>query len=361
MSSPHAMQSATNEGEAQFAGVCAWTLFVVLCAIVCSFPVRYTPPPKRVIIDTDVGDDIDDAFAILTALKMHCVKKIHILAFFTAGKGSHAKRARLIEALKDAVCADALKSDAMRIRAIPIYLGSAGGSSASNYMDFPNPDCPRNTRYKTIAQEKNKINRLTTKSSRRVLYIGIGPLDNLRELNPDPLHVKLVLMGGSFEKNFDGQRNCGDFNEYNVRNDPKGWIQALQKYKTLVVPLDIAADKTRISNWGSFIERSPWVFAHMYNCWYEALRYKNPRHPILRNTMEQGNPMYPGDWSNIQFDTAALLVAVVSGIAQIEKMHVRVTKDGCTKKIDHLEPNARVAVAFYGNKFHEELKKYHNY
>lgn len=335
-------------------------LFIALCELIRCCLVAYTPPPKRVIIDTDVGDDIDDAFAIWTALKMHRDKKIHILAFFTAGKGSHVKRAKLIDALKHAVCSDSLRSDAMRVRAIPIYLGSAKGSSASNYMEFP--DRPRNTKYKTIAQGKKKINRLTTRGSRQVVYIGIGPLDNLRELNPDPKHVKLVLMGGSINKNFDGKLNKCDFAEYNVRNDTGGWRQALQKYKTIVIPLDIAAENTRIPNWQTFIDREcPWQFMRMYHSWYNALREKNPQHPILLNTVTDGNPMYPGDLSNIQFDTAALLVAVVPHIAKIEKMHVRVTAEGFTKQIDHLKPNTSVAMAFRGNSFHRELKKYHKF
>ena len=59
--------------------------------------------PTRVIIDTDVGDDIDDALAILVAAAMHRVGAIKIVAAITSGHGQHYTRAKLVRRLIRAV------------------------------------------------------------------------------------------------------------------------------------------------------------------------------------------------------------------------------------------------------------------
>src|SRR5689334_25428431 len=54
-----------------------------------------TAPAEKVIIDTDIGDDIDDAFAVALALRSHELKILGITTTF----GDTEKRAKLLDRL----------------------------------------------------------------------------------------------------------------------------------------------------------------------------------------------------------------------------------------------------------------------
>ena len=81
--------------------------------------------PVPVVIDTDVGNDIDDAFCLTLAFTLHRDGGINILCVTTSGKGSHDERAGLVLRLQRSILGDA---------PIPIYKGAASGDSKRNYM-----------------------------------------------------------------------------------------------------------------------------------------------------------------------------------------------------------------------------------
>ena len=93
-----------------------------------SMPVDLGPTP--VIVDTDIGDDIDDAFCIWLLFVLHQRGEVNVLCVTTSGKGSHEARAGLVMRLQRSVLGET---------PIPIYKGSRNGDSSANYMSCAAP------------------------------------------------------------------------------------------------------------------------------------------------------------------------------------------------------------------------------
>ena len=192
--------------------------------------------PTRVIIDTDVGDDIDDALAILVAAAMHRVGAIKIVAVITSGHGQHYTRAKLVRRLIRAVLGTC---------DVAIIMGRERlGTTKGNYMicgryvfagKFPRlGDSEKRWLLRTIRSEYRR--------GQPVKFLCIGPLHNLRYIAPPRGTFELTLMGGCFERFFDGANAPSGFAEYNVKRGVSSWQWALREYHetALIVPLDVA-------------------------------------------------------------------------------------------------------------------------
>src|SRR5690242_21932782 len=77
----------------RYASVAAGTVFVLWAA--SGLAQTQSPPrgPEKIIIDTDIGDDIDDAFAVALALKSPELQILGITTEF----GDTATRANLVD------------------------------------------------------------------------------------------------------------------------------------------------------------------------------------------------------------------------------------------------------------------------
>src|ERR1043165_8843924 len=73
---------------------CAWKTYVCLIGLFLLAGVAYTQSsPEKIIIDTDIGDDIDDAFAVALALRS---PELQILGISTTF-GDTETRAKLVD------------------------------------------------------------------------------------------------------------------------------------------------------------------------------------------------------------------------------------------------------------------------
>src|SRR5579863_2277577 len=59
------MESVTNKALSTVRCV----LYVAICALYLPALAQTAPSPEKIIIDTDIGDDVDDAFALALAVK----------------------------------------------------------------------------------------------------------------------------------------------------------------------------------------------------------------------------------------------------------------------------------------------------
>src|SRR5258707_11800369 len=92
----------------------AWVL--IFCAgLCCAQPVPAAP--EKIIIDTDIGDDIDDAFALALALRS---PEVEILGITTAW-GDTALRARLVDRFLQET----------HVRPVPVLVGAATNSTTN--------------------------------------------------------------------------------------------------------------------------------------------------------------------------------------------------------------------------------------
>lgn len=273
--------------------------------------------PVPVIIDTDPGDDIDDAFALALAFRLHRTQKINILCVTTSGKGSHDKRAGLVMRLQTAILGETT---------VPVYMGSAGGESKKNYMSCAVPGS-----FEKFADNVESVVSSVRAASRKVLVLCIGPLDNVKLLLDglgDHSMVRLCLMGGSFYKSFDARPP--QIAEYNVRKNIANWRYVVETADALIVPLDIAG-AARFKEWPVHLSRFPDEFREMYVTWYESILERDGLGSrILQGTMPGEVPQKPGKVSSVMFDAVALCVALHPEFATIVESAVNVTDDGKT-------------------------------
>lgn len=273
--------------------------------------------PAPMIIDTDIGDDIDDAFCLMLAFMLHKAEKIKLLCVTTSGEGSHNERAGLVMRLQLAVLGDA---------PVPVYMGSAPGDTKKNYMSCATPG--------TVGKFADNVEsvvssvRAASTASRKVLVLCIGPLNNIEELldglgDDAKSLVRLCLMGGSFFKSFDAKPP--QIAEYNVRKSIPMWQRIVRTMDALAVPLDIAG-AARFKDWPERLDSLLEDFREMYLTWYGNILKRNPLHRILLGTTPGEAPASPGKLSSVMFDAVALCVALNPEVTNITRSAVEVQR-----------------------------------
>ncbi len=194
--------------------------------------------PQLVILDTDIGDDIDDAFALALALRS---PELHLLGI-TTEFGDTALRARLVDRYLKAVG----RED------IPVRAGIA--TPASNHFTQAAyarqaPDRPHGDAVDfLLAQIRAHPGEIT--------LVVIGPQGNVRAaIARDPATFRklkrVVMMGGSVYRGYDdaqGSSRPPDA-EWNVKCDPAA-VRALlaSGVPVFMMPLDSTQVKLQVQD-----------------------------------------------------------------------------------------------------------------
>ncbi|WP_263366915.1 nucleoside hydrolase [Edaphobacter bradus] len=169
-----------------------------------------TPAPSRVIIDTDIGDDVDDAFAVDLALAS---PELQVLGISSAWADT-ALRARML----DRMLCETGRTD------IPVHTGVPTKSTttfsqapwASAGIEHPHSDA--------VAFLLEQINRYPGE----ITLLTIGPLTNIgAAIDRDPATFRklrrVVMMGGSIYRGYGDSRYTTPpppDAEYNIAMDP---------------------------------------------------------------------------------------------------------------------------------------------
>jgi purine nucleosidase len=181
--------------------------------------------PEKVIIDTDIGDDIDDAFAVALAIKSPELQVLGIETTF----GDTETRARIL----DRFLGELGRSD------IPVLMGGRT-SAKTSISQGPYADgshWAKSSHGDAVDFLLDEIRRYPGE----ITLIGIGPLMNVgeaidRDLSTFHKLKRVVIMGGSI------RRGYGDFGynnhvppqpEWNILND----VASAQKLFASGVPL----------------------------------------------------------------------------------------------------------------------------
>ena len=194
-------------------------------AHVCCAQTASPTIPEKVIIDTDIGDDIDDAFAVALALRS---PELQILGITTAF-GDTETRARLL----DRLLGEAGRED------IPVAVGIPTQTTSvftqRKYAErgrFARPSHPKATDF-IVEQIRRYPGQIT--------LVAIGPLVNVGALidkDPDSFHKlrRVVMMGGSIERAYGDLgyfKPHGPEPEWNIKND----VPSAQKLFASGVPI----------------------------------------------------------------------------------------------------------------------------
>lgn len=249
---------------------------------------------KPIILDTDIGDDIDDAFALLFALKCSDLE----LEAVTVVYGDVESRARLASRL----------ISTMDLK-IPVAIGSSNtllglkpnwkprqAEILSEGEEYPNiVDIPA---WKLIAKKALKINDLGV--------VSIGPLTNVAlTMFSEPSaknKIRLTSMAGLFKS---------QGAEYNVKCDPEALSVVLRsELNPLLVGLDVTLKCTMPPSMVEKLGSS-----------------QRPEHKLL-SAMLKAWSMNSGHSQPILHDPLALATLVDDKVVSVERARIKVELNG---------------------------------
>ncbi len=188
-------------------------------------------PPEKIIIDTDIGDDVDDAFAVALALRSPEVQILGITTVF----GDTELRARLL----DRLLGEAGRQD------IPVAMGTPTNAktSFSQRRYAEGGHFARAVHPQAVPFVLDQIRR----HPGEITLVCIGPLVNVGALIDEDVATfrklrRVVLMGGSIERGYGDlgySKPHGPDAEWNIKNDPRSARKLLESgVPVFMMPLD---------------------------------------------------------------------------------------------------------------------------
>jgi inosine-uridine nucleoside N-ribohydrolase len=168
-------------------------LFAIACLLAAAVPAAAQDARRKVVLDTDIGTDIDDAWALGYALKSPSFELLGV----TISDGDTARRARLACKLLHRLG----RSD------VPVAVGRATPAIPADRIDYQFAWAEDFDAYKPIALPAVEfLADVIRKNPNQITLIAVGPLHNIGDLvrqHPDvvPLVKRVVLMSGSIGAN----------------------------------------------------------------------------------------------------------------------------------------------------------------
>lgn len=284
---------------------------VVLLLIISVSSITAAPAKIPVIVDTDIGTDIDDAFALALIIKS---PEFELLGVTTVS-GDTAARAR--------IAAKMLWEAGGKWREVPVVAGVPGPrqniDQAAWAQGFVGPQLLKGSAVDFLRSEFHRY-------PGQVTLICIGELTNVASmLKVDPLTAKkvkrIVLMGGSIDRGY--EPGSSPEPEWNIKSNPRAaQVVFSSGIPITMAPLDVtamlkldAAGRSRI-----FSENTPLAdsLAALYHLW-------NRETPTL-------------------FDPMAVALVLDPSLCETKDLHVEVNSDGLTRVAPGQAPNATVAL-----------------
>jgi purine nucleosidase len=272
--------------------------------------------PQLVIIDTDIGDDIDDAFALALALRSPELKILGVTTTF----GNTEMRARILDRYLKAVG----RSD------IPVAAGPESKTDNVMTQKAYALQAPATVHAGGAEFILDQIR----KHPGEITLIAIGPLFTVQAaIERDPATFRrlkrVVMMGGSIERGYDGsqgERRPPDA-EWNILQNPKGAQELFAAGVPLfLMPLDStqihleAADRDKIFSHGSPLTDQ---LTLLYHEWMGGTPSHSPT-PTL-------------------FDPVAVTYTFRPDLCPAKPLHIEVDEKGFTRPIPGT-PNADVCL-----------------
>lgn len=299
----HALVSTHWASGLAFLGFCLGTLGDARAA-------EGVPTGKvAAILDTDIGDDIDDTWALGLLLKSPEVDLKMVVTDF----GNAPYRAKIVAKFLEA----AKRTDVAV--GMGISQGTKLGPQAEWVADYSLSRYPGKVHRDGVAA----MIRLIMDSPQPITLVCIGPVPNIRaalEKQPEiAKRARFVGMYGSVRKGYGGSGKPEA--EWNVRADPK----ACQKVFTAAWPMTI----TPLDTCG---------LVHLRGEKYAKVA--RSADPIARAVIENyriwwkaHNPNKPEkiDASSTLYDTVAAYLSFSRDLVNIERLPIRVTDDGFTR------------------------------
>jgi len=281
-----------------------------------SAPVAAVP----VILDTDIGTDIDDAFALALALAS---PELALRAVTTVSGDAYGRALIVCRMLEAAGRADIPVAAGRPPRTQPETKGQYQYGREPDFSKRPVLELASEFLYAKLKAEPGKITLVT-----------IGDLTNVARLltdHPDakPWIRRLVIMGGAVRVGYNGKPPASW--EWNIRSDIKGAQVVFSSGVPLVMaPLD-------------------------------ATTMVKLEEPLRRRIFSAGTPLANqlhelyrlwGKVTPTLFDPVAVTLSLNESFCEMENLRIEVDDQGITREVQG-EPNARVAVSIQKDDFLE--------
>ncbi len=267
-------------------------------------PKRKTP----VILDTDIGDDIDDTWALTLLLKSPELD----LKLVVSDYGDTEYRAKIIAKMLEV----AKRTDVGV--GVGLRQNAQGGRQAPWVKDYDLARYPG----KVYRDGVGALVRTIIDSPEPITLVCIGPVPNIKAaLEREPAiarKARFVGMHGSVRKGYGGKSTPDA--EWNVRADPAACRKAFTAaWPMTITPLDTCGLVRLTGRKYAKVARSsdPVVRALMEN-------YRYWRKAQDKNAPDEA------DASSILFDTVAVYLAISHDLAKIERLPLVVTDKGFT-------------------------------
>ncbi len=281
-----------------------------------SAPAADLPRRISVVLDTDIGTDIDDAFALALVLESPELDLVGV----TTVSGDTDARARL---------AAKMLWEAGR-RSVPVAAGEPGKPLPIEQTRWADGfSSPQIRREKAVDFLKAEIERRPGE----LTLVPIGPLTNIGALlRRDPSMAKkikrIVMMGGSIARGY--EPGSGPAAEYNIAADPAAARAVFTSgIPILMIPLDVtamlqldAAGRHRVFTHPSPLTKA---LARLYHLW-------NRETPTL-------------------FDPMAVAMLIDPGLCETRRLAIEVDDKGYTHSLRRSVANATVAIRTDPGKF----------
>jgi purine nucleosidase len=272
---------------------------------------------EKVIIDTDIGDDVDDAFALALALSS---QHLQILGVTTAW-GDTDLRARLVERfLKQTGHAD------IPVAAGPKTPPGTPFTQAAWAQALPEPANGWPNAVDFILDEMRR-------NPGQITLISLAPLSTVGALiEKDPVTFRklkrVVMMGGSIRQGYGDLGylpDKGPSAEYNIEMD----IPAAKELFASGVPIEMMPlDSTQL-------KLDEVLRAILFS-------QKTPATDALDELYQQW-AAYPNNVTPTLFDAMAVAVVMKPSLCPVVSMHIRIDDAGFTR-VDKGAPNADVCL-----------------
>jgi inosine-uridine nucleoside N-ribohydrolase len=290
-------------------------LIFVLC-ISLSTACAATSSRVPVVLDTDIGSDIDDAFALAMVIK---IKDLDLKAVTTVSGDTRARARIAAKMLAQA-----------KLGNIPVAAGEPDEKPAFAQAQWAkNFTSPSLVREKAVDLLKQSIDR----EHGKMVVIAIGPLTNVADLlkrYPDEKKQirEIVLMGGSIARGY--APGSGPTAEYNIVSDAAAaQVVFTSGVPIRMAPLDVTArlqlDETHRDT----------IFAH---------------HTPLTDSLRALYILW-GQPTPTLHDPMAVSLLTNPGLCQTKRMDIQINANGLTEPVSHSPGDAVVAVETIPGKF----------
>jgi purine nucleosidase len=292
-------------------------------AIAAAFLIAAVPvqaqPREKIIIDSDIGDDIDDAFALGLALSSPEFEILGVSASF----GDTATRARMF----DRMLGELGRGD------IPVAMGAPAAVNLNAFTQRRYAE-GGNVAARSHPAAVDFVLGQARKYPGQVTLVAVGPLPNVGAMiDKDPAAFKMlkqvVIMGGSIRTLNDPYGVAAPIAphpEWNIKNDIAGAKKLFASgVKLKVMPLDSTANlkfhdvaRTALFSHGSMLTN---ILAGLYYEWSAATRAPTPT----------------------LYDPMTLAALLQPSLCPLTPLHITVDDAGNTKETPGA-PNAEVCL-----------------